>query len=266
MEWLVALALAALTVVGGKLWRRRIDRAALGSHDLHVVEAVAREDLAQLDRSLRGLELTLVTDGHDPEADDHFRTASEAREAAATALADARRADDLSGVTSALGAGQQALARGLARHAGEEVPDDRPPCTFNPNHGPSTTEITWAAAAGDEERTIGVCARDAQRVSAGGVPDARMVHDGHRVVPWFRADSTYAPYVEGWWGEYARRGEFPRDMLATMMAGRWQVDGAGSRRDWSRRPAGEEHFKQRWNTRSWTNADLGVSDTGDTPF
>jgi hypothetical protein len=255
MEWLVALVVVALAVVAGKLWRRRINRTALAAHDLHVVEAVAREDLAQLDRSLRGLELTLFTDGRDPQADDDFRGVMEAREAAAAALADAQRADDLSAVTSALGAGQQALARGLARHAGEEVPEPRPPCTFNPNHGPSTTEITWAAA-GDEERTIRVCAQDARRVSAGGVPDARMVHDGHRLVPWFRADRTFAPYVEGWWGEHARNGDFPPGLVATMMAGVWEVDGAGSRADWSRRPDGEEKFKPGWGaSRDWTSMD-----------
>jgi hypothetical protein len=90
-----------------------------------------------------------------------------------------------------------------------------------------------------------------------------MVQDGHRVVPWFRANRAYAPYVEGWWGEFARDGTFPRDLVATMMAGRWATgDAAGTGRDWSRRPEDEESFKQQWNTGDWRHTDLYISDAG----
>ena len=54
-----------------------------------------------------------------------------------------RSADEVSLVADTLATGRHALARVRARVAGVPVPEVRPPCFFNPQHGPSLREVLW---------------------------------------------------------------------------------------------------------------------------
>ena len=81
-----------------------------------------------------------------------------------------------------------------ARVAGEPLPTRRPPCFFNPAHGPSTTDIEWAPPGG-QPRQVPVCAADADRVAQGAEPDVRTVPQGAGRVPYWQGGPAYSPWA-----------------------------------------------------------------------
>src|SRR3546814_3601154 len=106
-----------------------------------------------------------------------YQRALDAYEDAKMLLADAAEPEDLTQVTRTLEDGRYAQACVLARQDGRELPQRRPPCFFNPAHGPAQTDVSWAPGGG-AEREIPVCLADAERVRAGAEPDARQVRSG----------------------------------------------------------------------------------------
>ena len=83
-------------------------------------------------------------------------------------------------------AGRFDLACVLARRDGEPLPQRREPCFFNPQHGPSVTDVPWTPAGG-VERPVPVCRNDQVRLDRGERPDVRLVRAGDRYVPWWAA-------------------------------------------------------------------------------
>lgn len=65
--------------------------------------------------------------------------------------------------------------------AGEPLPDRREPCFFDPRHGPSVRDVSWAPPSG-VARTVAVCAADARRLEGGQPPAVRQVRVGDRYV------------------------------------------------------------------------------------
>jgi len=128
--------------------------------------------------------------------------------------------DDIKHVTEALEDGRYAVACVLARKNGEPLPVRRPPCFFNPAHGPSTTDIEWAPSAGIP-RQVPVCAADADRVAQGAEPDIRTVQSGFERVPYWQAGPAYSPWASGYFGAYALSGLLPSFMLMTMLSPTW---------------------------------------------
>ena len=78
----------------------------------------------------------------------------------------------------------------LARRDDTELPARLPPCFFNPQHGPSVSEMAWAPPAG-VERAVLVCRRDLNRMRDNLMPELRVVRIGGRYVPWYAAGSAY---------------------------------------------------------------------------
>src|SRR3546814_3445927 len=103
-----------------------------------------------------------------------YQRALDAYEDAKMLLADAAEPEDLTQVTRTLEDGRYAQACVLARQDGRELPQRRPPCFFNPAHGPAQTDVSWAPGRG-AEREIPVCLADAERVRAGAETAARQV-------------------------------------------------------------------------------------------
>ena len=83
---------------------------------------------------------------------------------ARTAMRRPRRAsrrtepDHIKAVTTALEDGRYAMACVLARENGEPLPIRRPPCFFNPQHGPSVLDVDWAPAGGERAIRSGLSA------------------------------------------------------------------------------------------------------------
>ena len=131
-------------------------------------------------------------------------------------------------MTEALEDGRYAVACVRARVAGEPLPVRRPPCFFNPAHGPSTTDIEWAPPGG-QPRQVPVCAADADRRRPG-----RRAGHPHRAsrasagCPTGRAGRRTRPGRSGYFGGYAASGLLPGFLLGSLLAPGWGgFDGDG---------------------------------------
>jgi hypothetical protein len=150
--------------------------AAGWEQDRAAMAGVLREDLA----TLRG---RLAHGTARAGADADLRAAEQATERFA---ANENWADNLRAATAA-------MARANAGSNG-----DRPPCLFNPVHGPSAAEVEWAPGGGARRR-VPVCADDAARLRDGGAPLVRTVPTEEGVVPYFSAHGRYVDWVLGWY-------------------------------------------------------------------
>jgi hypothetical protein len=80
----------------------------------------------------------------------------------------------------------------LARRDGDELPQRREQCFFNPQHGPAATDVTWTPQGG-VERQVPVCRADANRLANGQLPLVRIVATAGGLVPWYVA----GPWIHG---------------------------------------------------------------------
>jgi hypothetical protein len=124
-------------------------------------------------------------------------------------------ASEIGNVTTILHEGRYAIACVRARVAGEPLPPRRPPCFFDPRHGLSVRDVTWAPDGG-APREVPACALDAERVEAGAEPDARKVMLGSQRVPYWQAGPSFGPWTTGYFGAF---GFVNALFVGTMMGG-----------------------------------------------
>ena len=105
-----------------------------------------------------------------------------------------------------------------AELAGGEAPERRPPCFFDPRHGPSVDDVEWAPPGG-EPRPVPVCAADLQRIRDGIEPDSRQVPYGGQMVPYWAAGPAYMPWAGGFFGGGLLPGLFIGSLLGGGMFG-----------------------------------------------
>ncbi|WP_433340493.1 hypothetical protein [Streptomyces sp. CA-253872] len=181
--------------------RRRRDRRERARADvLDTLRAVAEEDLAAFTEQLEALDFHPAEPGADDTRRADHERALDALDQARSLLAAALAPADLRGVTRALAEGGHSLATLRARRAGVPVPDRRPPCFFDPAHGPSAGEVTWAPP-GAAPRSVPVCAADAALLTAGEPPAVRTVPTALGRRPYWEADpARWAPWATGWYG------------------------------------------------------------------
>ena len=152
----------------------------------------------------------------DPASTDEMRAdyskALDQYEAAKKAAAAARRPEDMKNVTEALDEGRFALATLDARRKGAPLPQRRPPCFFDPRHGPSVGEVTWAPPGG-APRAVPACAADMTRVDTGQQPQVRQVDTAYGPQPYYNAGPAYAPWAGGYFGG----GVLPALLIGTAM-------------------------------------------------
>lgn len=168
--------------------------------DSSAVIRAANDDITTFGDELRDLDLEVVGYSLDEPTRQDYQRALDAYEHAKESLAQVRSAHEISHVTSILEDGRYAIACVKARVAGDPLPVKRPPCFFNPAHGPSTQNVMWAPPGGST-REIPACAADAERVLAGADPYIRTVASGPRRVPYWQEES-YAPYAQGYFGNW----------------------------------------------------------------
>ena len=198
--------LVVLAIGAGVVWlvvrnnkRKALERKAA---ELEPVKKLAFEDVTALGEQLQALDLELagrplVDDGE--RAD--YQRALDAYESAKTAAAALTRPDDVRHVTEILEDGRYAMACVRARVAGQPLPQRRPPCFFDPRHGLSTDDVSYAPPGGTA-RDVPACALDAERVKAGADPDIRKVMVGSRRVPYWEGGPAYRPYAMGYFGGF----------------------------------------------------------------
>jgi hypothetical protein len=198
--------------------RRRADLAAATS--------VAEEDVTLFGEELQRLDTDMLTADLDEATRQDWQRALGSYESAKQSLANVTQVEDIRHVTEALEDGRYAVACVHARNRGEPLPTRRPPCFFNPAHGPSTTDISWAPPGG-QPRDVPVCAADADRVAQGAEPDVRTVQQGVGRVPYWQGGPAYSPWVAGYFGGYAMSGLLPGFLLGSMLTGGWDSPGDG---------------------------------------
>jgi hypothetical protein len=117
-------------------------------------------------------------------------------------------------VTELLEEGRWAMEAAKAEMDGRPAPERRPPCFFDPRHGPSVTDVEWAPAGGSA-RPVPACAADAVRVKDGQDPDMRRVPVNGELVPYWQAGPAFLPWAGGFFGG----GLLPGLLVGSMLGG-----------------------------------------------
>ncbi len=228
MDLIVLLLVLGTLVVGGLVLSRRSTRrkelAAKAELDnqLAVSKRAADEDVTKFGEELQRLDTDVAGHSLDEAMQQDYSRALDAYDDAKQSLDAVRQPDEIRHVTEILEDGRYAIACVKARLAGAPLPQKRPPCFFNPAHGPSTQNVAWAPAGG-AERDIPACAADAERVLAGADPYIRTVQRGAQRVPYWEGGPAYAPWAQGYYSSW--RGS---DMLSGVLIGSLLFGGAGN--------------------------------------
>ncbi|RSN70310.1 hypothetical protein [Actinomadura sp. WAC 06369] len=205
----IALVAAAMSVFLVSR-RRRQERQA---REMAELKEGVQEDVTLLGEDIARLDLDVMDKKLDPAIRADYERAMNSYDEAKRATDRAARPEEMQDVTRALEDGRFFMLATRARLAGDEVPERRAPCFFNPNHGPSVQDVVWAPPGGTA-RSVPACGADAHAVLHGAEPDVRMVpyHGGRR--PYYNAGPAYAPYAGGYYYGY---GGF--DLLGGLMVG-----------------------------------------------
>jgi hypothetical protein len=183
------------------------------------VRTSAQDDLVALGEDIRALDIDVQMPDVAPEVKTRYEQALQAYERASSVFDRARRPEDLGPVSETLEEGRYAMACAKALLAGEPQPERRPPCFFDPRHGPSTGDVQWAPPGG-APRPVPACAADALRVKEGFEPHGRMVPVNGRPTEYWNAPAHYAPWAGGYFGGFGGGG-----LLSGLLMG--SVLGAG---------------------------------------
>jgi hypothetical protein len=234
MELFVFLLLMiGLVAVAATAYRRQQQRRreveARQAEDLAAVKRTADEDVTRFGEEVTRLDTEVIAHDLDDVGRQDYQRALDCYEQAKEAVGAVRTPEEIRHVTEVLEDGRYAIACVRARLAGEPLPQRRPPCFFNPAHGPSTTDVAWAPPGG-QKRDVPVCAADAERVEAGAEPDIRTVMQGPRRVPYWEGGPAYSPWAQGYFGGYAMSGLLPGILIGSMLTpgygfGGWHDEG-----------------------------------------
>ncbi len=204
--------------------RGKRQRDAQRQREFADVRAAVEEDLVALGEDIRALDLDVSMPGVDPRAVEDYSTALDRYQKASDTFDRARQAPDLAPVTSTLEEGRYLMTSSRARLRGEEPPERRAPCFFDPRHGPSVTDVEWAPEGG-APRMVPACAADAQRIEDGLEPHSRQVMVDGTPMPYWGAPSWFSPWAGGYFG-FGGTGLFTGLLLGQAL-GDWGGDFGG---------------------------------------
>ena len=137
----VLVAIVAALAISSRNRKAALDRKRLA--DLEGVRRTADEDVNEIRRGAERLDVDVA--GHDLDAatQQDYQRALDSYEDAKAAVTAVQSPDEIRHVTSVLEDGRYAVASVRARLNGEALPQRRPPCFFNPQHGPSVGDVSW---------------------------------------------------------------------------------------------------------------------------
>src|SRR5690349_5317354 len=197
---LIASGVILLVVMLGGLfiWRPRRLRE---QRELNEAKAAAQDDLLALSNRITDHENDVSVQGN-PDAAAEQTAALAAYERGTAALDAARRPDDMRAVSRNIAEGQYRLACAEALANGQPKPGRRPMCFFDPRHGMSVADVSWAPPDGGPSRMVPVCIDDERKINQGIQPEMRTVEDssGGRVA---YVNSGFAP---AYWGGFGYGG------------------------------------------------------------
>jgi len=181
------------------------------------LRVVVDEDITAFGEELDRLDFHPAETGADDAMRADYERALDAYDQAKQRMAAARRPQDVRAVTEALEDGRFSLAQLSARREGRPLPARRPPCFFDPRHGPSVADAVWTPSGGTA-REVPVCAADATRLADGRDPQIREVDtDGGRR-PYWDAGPAYGPWAGGYFGGGILPGLLFGTLLGSAMA------------------------------------------------
>ncbi|WP_257930266.1 hypothetical protein [Brevibacterium sp. 239c] len=205
----------------------------LAASELQQVTKTAGEDVTSFGEEVAELDVLTAGVELDTGGSQDYKQALDSYDVAKETLDNVDEPSDIRSVTEALEDGRYAAKCVRARVDGKPLPVRRPPCFFNPQHGPSSEDIDWAPAGG-QLRPVPVCAADAERVAVGADPAVRKVvtADGHTRRAYWEAGPAYAEYNRGYFNSYAGSGLLPGVLMGSMMfggmgGGGWDGNGGG---------------------------------------
>ncbi|TDO66790.1 hypothetical protein EV651_104357 [Kribbella sp. VKM Ac-2571] len=228
MEFILIIAVVVIAVLAYRSYRRTQlqtkQQHEITAAELESVKRTADEDITRFGEELQDLDLEMVGKDLGDGARQDYQRALDSYESAKQAVGQVTAADQIKHVIEILEDGRYAAACVRARVAGEPLPQRRPSCFFNPQHGPSVVDVMWAPPGG-AQREVPACAADAERVRAGAEPDVRKVMVGPQRVPYWEAGPAYSPYAQGMFG--ALGGVMTGMFLGTMLGGMFAGGGYG---------------------------------------
>ncbi len=225
--WLLLILVIA---VGGGFWlhsrnttkrKENVERAEL-ENQLSVSKRAADEDVTKFGEELQRLDTDVAGQPLNEPMQQDYQRALDAYDDAKMSLDAVTMPDEIRHVTEILEDGRYGIACVKARVAGDRLPAKRPPCFFNPAHGPSARNVEWAPAGG-ARREVPACPADAERVLAGADPYIRTVQVGAQRVPYWEGGQAYAPWAQGYYHSW--RGS---DMLSGVLIGSFLFGGMGN--------------------------------------
>ncbi|MGW1540953.1 hypothetical protein ACWCPM_12055 [Streptomyces sp. NPDC002309] len=216
------ITLGAVLAAGGVgaygLVRRNRRRQEQEQRDaLEKLRVVVDEDITAFGEELDRLDFRPGEPGADDAMRADYAHALDAYERAKSQMAAAIRPEDVRPVTQSLEDGRFALASLAARREGRPLPERRPPCFFDPRHGPSVADVTWTPAQG-ATREVPVCAADRARLSDGQDPLVREVDTASGRRPYWDAGPAYGPWAGGYFGGGILPGLLVGTLLGSAMA------------------------------------------------
>ena len=169
--------------------------------EFHEVRDVAQEDVDALGTDIQSLEPRLSSAPE--EATARHAEAQKAYQRAERQLHHAKHPEQLAAVSELLEVGRYQLSAANARVHGEPIPERRPPCFFDPRHGPSVTAVKWAPEGG-QARLVPVCAACAERIKENSQPEARTVRRLHDddLWMWWNLPGFYGPWASGYYQSF----------------------------------------------------------------
>ncbi|MGW1527275.1 hypothetical protein [Streptomyces sp. NPDC001588] len=210
---LVAGATGAYALVRRNRRRRDEEQRAA----LEKLRVVVDEDITAFGEELDRLDFHPGEQGADDAMREDYERALNAYDRAKSVMAAAERPEDVKAVTQALEDGRFSLAVLAARREGRALPERRPPCFFDPRHGPSVADATWTPAGG-AAREVPVCAADRARLADGRDPAIREVETEYGRRPYWDAGPAYGPWAGGYFGGGILPGLLVGTLLGSMMA------------------------------------------------
>lgn len=185
---------------------RRAQQAEL-QNQLTVVKKVADEDVTQFGEELQLLDSEVAGHRLDEAMQQDYLRALDSYEDAKRSLDAVTTPEEIRQVTETLEDGRHSVACVKARIARQPLPARRPPCFFNPQHGPSTRDISWTPPGG-VPRDIPVCDADVVRLATGAEPDIRTVAVAGVRVPYWQGGVAYAHYAAGYFAHWDGVGSY----------------------------------------------------------
>ncbi|WP_426366353.1 hypothetical protein [Streptomyces sp. E-08] len=216
------VTLGAVVVAGGAgayavVRRNRLRKETEERAALDRLRVVVDEDITAFGEELERLDFHPAERGADDAMRGDYERALDSYDRAKSLMGAVTRPHEVRGVTEALEDGRFSLAVLAARRESRPLPERRPPCFFDPRHGPAADDRTWTPAGG-APRQVPVCAADAARLDDGLDPAARTVDTDTGRRPYWEAGPAYGPWAGGYFGGGMLPGLLVGTMLGSMLS------------------------------------------------